>query len=107
MAICVTSVDRACIRQDNFLKWISAIKQRFNNFWKNLEIEMFVLYLSVFAGVIDDSKLDVDFLYFFIIWDYQSYLIEENNTNDKTILELVHRKLSGVPLLEICRVAIL
>ena len=50
MAICVTSVDRAresrgnkaCIRQDNFLKWISAIKQRFNNFWKNLEIEMFV-----------------------------------------------------------------
>ena len=49
MAICVTSVDRArelgnkaCIRQDNFLKWISATKQRFNNFWKNLEIEMFV-----------------------------------------------------------------
>ena len=58
-------------------------------------------YVSVFAGVIDGSKLDVDFLYFFIIRDYQSYLIEENNTNDKRILELVHRKLSGVPLLEI------
>ena len=55
----------------------------------------------------DDSKLDVDFLYFFIIRDYQSYLIEENNTNDKKILELVRRKLSGVPLLEICRVVIL
>ena len=61
----------------------------------------------MFAGVIDDSKLDVDFLYFFIIRDYQSYLIEENNTNDKRILELVHRKLSGVALLEICRVVIL
>ena len=61
----------------------------------------------MFAGVIDDSKLDVDFLYFFIIRDYQSYLIEENNTNDKRILELVHQKLSGVPLLEICRVVIL
>ena len=61
----------------------------------------------MFAGVIDDSKLDVDFLYFFIIRDYQGYLIEENNTNDKTILELVHRKLSEVPLLEICRVVIL
>ena len=61
-------------------------------------------YVSVFAGVIDESKLDVDFLYFFIIRDYQSYFIEENNTNDKKILELVHRKLSGVPLLEICRV---
>ena len=61
----------------------------------------------MFAGVIDDSKLDVDFLYFFIIRDYQSYLIEENNTNDKRILELVHRKLSGVPLFEICRVVIL
>ena len=55
----------------------------------------------MFAGVIGDSKLDVDFHYFFIIRDYQSYLIEENNTNDKRILELVHRKLSGVPLLEI------
>ena len=43
------------------------------------------------AGVIDDSKLDVYFLYFLIIRDYQSYLIEENNTNDKRILELVHR----------------
>ena len=61
----------------------------------------------MFAGVIDDSKLDVDFLYFFIIRDYQSYLIEENNTNDKRILELVHRNLFGVPLLEICRVVIL
>ena len=61
----------------------------------------------MFAGVIDDSKLDVDFLYFFIIRDYQSYLIEENNTNDKRILELVHRKISGVPLLEIYRVVIL
>ena len=61
----------------------------------------------MFAGVIDDSKLDVDFLYFFIIRDYQSYLIEENNTNDKRILELVHRNLFGVQLLEICRVVIL
>ena len=61
----------------------------------------------MFAGVIDDSNLDVDVLYFFIIRDYQSYLIEENNTNDNRILELVHRKLSGVPLLEICRVVIL
>ena len=68
---------------------------------------VFKKYVSVFAGVIDDSKLDVDFLYFFIIRDYQSYLIEENNTNDKRIPELVHRNVSGVPLLEICRVVIL
>ena len=61
----------------------------------------------MFAGVIDDPKLDVDFLSFFTIRDYQSYLIEEKNTKDKRILELVHRKLSGVPLLEICRVVIL
>ena len=55
----------------------------------------------------DNSKLDVDFLYFFIIRSYQIELIEENNTKDKRILELVHQDLSGVQPVEICRVVIL
>ena len=33
---------------------------------------MSVSYVSVFAGVTDDSKLDVDFSYFFIIRSNQS-----------------------------------
>ena len=33
---------------------------------------MSVKYVRVFAGVIDDPKLDVDFLYFFSIRDDQS-----------------------------------
>jgi len=49
----------------------------------------------------------IDFSYFFNIWNYWGWLIEENNANDKIIPELLHRNVPGVPLLKLCRVGIL